>query len=243
MTQPETSTMLRIMPREMRMMTERVFSLTGLPKGFYLAAPDLVMYSQKLGLGGFALLEQRFADLVGADPLQIAVAEEKRESLRLDAGGQHAWFVVPVLIDLLGELAGRYGTARISVVGAIDPQELQIAVALGRRSGLAVHFAGGAESSFAASPEPLTGDLSCDEPLLRDLLVNGTPIEADLWWRIYHLAQKALTPDSVVSRRHAGPLIVNDDGTVIGRKDNDDETDISFLTVVKGGFETEGAQS
>ena len=43
------------------------------------------------------------------------------------------------------------------------------------------------------------------------------------------MATKALAADTVVSRRHAGPMIVNDDGTIIGRKDNDDETDISFL--------------
>jgi hypothetical protein len=79
--------------------------------------------------------------------------------------------------------------------------------------------------------------------LLWDLLQQGAPIEAELWWRIYHLAQKALTPDSVVSRRHAGPLIVNDDGTVVGRKDTDDETDINFLTSPARETHKEAVQS
>ena len=77
-------------------------------------------------------------------------------------------------------------------------------------------------------------DLGRDEPLLWDLLQNGVSIDADLWWRVYAVAQKALAPDSVVSRRHAGPVIVNDDGSIIGRKDSDDETDLSFLITPLG---------
>lgn len=240
----QTTEMLLIMPREMRMMTERIFSLTGLPKGFFLAAQDVVMYSQKLGLGGFALLEERFEQLKNADPARISILSQDGAALRLDAGGQHAWFVIPGVIDLLGELVHHFGAARLSVVNAIDPAELQLAAPLAACSGIAVIFTGGDEPLLSASAAPLGGDLGHDEPLLWELLQQGTQIEAGLWWRIYHLAQKALTPDSVVSRRHAGPLIVNDDGTVIGRKDNDDETDISFLTSPKiGGYETEGAQS
>jgi hypothetical protein len=92
----------------------------------------------------------------------------------------------------------------------------------------------------SATPEPG----KADDPLLRELQQDGVLIEAELWWRIYHLAQRALTPDSVVSRRHAGPLIVNDDGTVIGRKDNDDETDIGFLISPNTGErQTESAGS
>jgi hypothetical protein len=235
MSSSETAEVLRIMPREMRLMTERILSLTGLPKGFFLAAQDLVMYSQKLGLGGFALLESRFELLKWADPARISILSEEGENLRLDAGGQHAWVVVPCLVDLLGEVAQRFGAARITVANAVDAAELQVAAALGARSGLSVRAAAGGEPLFTASPMALTGDVGRDEPLLWDLLQNGTPIEAELWWRIYHLAQKALTPDSVVSRRHAGPLIVNDDGTIIGRKDNDDETDISFLTSPTAG--------
>lgn len=240
----QNTEMLRIMPREMRMMTERILSLTSLPKGFYLAAQDLVMYSQKLGLGGFALLEERFELLKHADLGKISIISEEGATLRLDAGDQHAWCVIPGVIDLLGELAHSFGAARITVVNALDPSELQLTSSLAARNGIAVTVAGSDEILLAASAISLSGDISQDEPLLWELLQEGAAMPAPLWWRIYHLAQKALAPDSVVSRRHAGPLIVNDDGTVIGRKDNDDETDISFLTSPKiSGYETEGAHS
>lgn len=226
---------LRIMPREMRMMTERVFSLTRLPKGFVLTTTDVVMYSQKLGLGGFGLLEERFEQLKGADPARMSIESEKGASLRLDASGEHAWFAIPTVIDLLDELVERHGSGGVRIANANDPLEFQAAAALAARNGLSVAFSNPGEPLLTASRQVLSGDLRRDEPVLWSLLQNGTYIDAELWWRIYDLAQKALTPDSVVSRRHAGPLIVNDDGTVIGRKDNDDETDLSFLTSIGTG--------
>lgn len=231
---------LRILPREMRMMTERVLSLTSLPKGFVLAETDIVMYSQHLGLGGFAMLEDRFDLLASADAAAISIMSEDGSRLEIDGNGQHAWVVVPTLLDLCGELVARFGKADIGVVNVIDPQELAIAADLGCRRGLAVD---GNPARLTASSQTLTGRLADDEPLLWDLLHNGAVIDAGLWWTVYEHAQKALTPDSVVSRRHAGPLIVTDDGTVIGRRDNDDETDISFLASIGETKETERPNS
>lgn len=213
---PETGAMLRVMPREMRMMSERILSLTGLPKGFALMIGDVAMVSQGLGLGGFALLEQRLETLRGADPLALSW-----DGQVLDAGGQHAWMVVPSALDLLGlMLAQARSPAEVEVADALDPAELAIAIALGRRVGLEVRLDGHRLSAQAAA----VGD-----PLLTRLLAEGCAIPADLWWRIYALAQTALTPDSVVSRRHAGPVIVTEDGRIIGRTDNDDDTDVSFI--------------
>lgn len=244
MTNAPTDLTLRVMPREMRMMTERVFSLSGQPKGFFLMLQDVVMYSQKLGLGGFALLEMRWESLKRGDPSRFSVAHEAGDTLTLDAGSQQAWFVIPTVIDLLGELTARCGRASISVINVIDPAELRLAADLAARSGLSVTFLEDAQPALAATPAAVSGDVSKDEPLLWDLLQNGAAIDADLWWRIYAIAQKALAPDSVVSRRHAGPIIVNDDGSIIGRKDSDDETDLSFLiTPVNKSTEAEGVGS
>jgi len=229
-----SNTTLRVLPREMRMMTERVFSLTGLPKGFFLMVQDVVMYSQRLGLGGFALLEARSPGLKGADPSRVSIASEDGSRLVLDGGNQHAWFVIPALIDLLGELASRHGQATVTVTNVVDPGELRVAVELAARNGLIAVFAAGQQPTLTAKAAAMTGNLAEDEPLHWDLLQNGLSIDADLWWRIYSLAQKALAPDSVVSRRHAGPVIVNDDGSIIGRKDSDDETDLSFLITPLG---------
>lgn len=231
---------LTVMPREMRMMTERILSLTALPAGFVSMASDLVMFSERLGLGGFARLERRLEALGSADPAAIAIAAEDEDHIDLDAAGEDAWIVAPTLSDLLGELVASHGTASVAVANSADPHELRVAVPLAARSGLSVSMVDGAVPVFVASARAPTGRTSHDEPLLWELLTQGTRIEAALWWRIYALAQTALAPDSVVSRRHAGPLIVMEDGTVIGRRDNDDETDIAFLAkIVPEASETE----
>jgi hypothetical protein len=222
-----SSATLRVMPREMRLMSERIFSLSSLPKGFFLSIVDLPMYSQKCGLGGFALLERRFGGFKLADPTRIEIVREEANHITLSAHGEHAWFVLPTAIDLLGELTARHGFAELTVQNGTDADELAVAANYGRRSGLTVTVRG---DVLRAEPAPITGDLPLDDPMLWSLLDKGVEIECDLWWRIYHLAKQALATDSVVSRRHAGPMIVNEDGTVIGRKDNDDETDVSFLS-------------
>lgn len=229
MTDTMTMTTLRIMPREMRMMSERILSLTSLPKGFFLAVQDYVMYSQKLSLGGFAMLEDSFEQLGTADPSKMVITAENGSALELDAGHQHGWVVVPTVLDLLGELVARFGTAQISVRNVIAPAELQLAQALGGRTGLQITVTAGEIVTLTASARPLTGVVAQDDPVLWDLLCNGVQIESTLWWQVYAHAKKALAADTIVSRRHAGPIIITDDGTIIGRKDNDDETDVSFL--------------
>lgn len=212
MTTPE---ILRVMPREMRMMSERILSLTALPKGFALMVGDVAMYSQAMGLGGFALLEERLPTFCAAD-----VSRLRREGEVLNADGQHAWFVVPSLLDFLGLALARADAVRMEVAGAVDPAELRIAEGLGARHGLAVSVEGTVVTARRAGPS---------DPVLDRVMQEGCQIPAPLWWRIYERAQTALLPDSAVSRRHAGPVIVTEDGRLIGRADNDDDTDVTFI--------------
>lgn len=211
---------LRIMPREMRMMSERILSLTDLPKGFFMMLCDTIMYSEAMGLGGFSLLEERIETLKPSDPARLRADREI-----LDAGGLHAWIVVPSLLDLLGLAVSQSKHATLTVANVMDDEELRIAEMLGRRHGLNVKVAGTVISATALN--------SADDPLLDRVLNDGCRIAEDLWWRIWALAQTALSPDTVVSRRHAGPVIVTEDGQIIGRKDNDDDTDFSLITSVQ----------
>lgn len=218
---------LTIMPREMRMMSERIFSLTPLPKGFALMLSDLPMYSQLLGLGGFALFESLLPDLMAADPTGLRLTEAPGRDAELAGAGLPAWLALPSVLDLLGEALAHSPDrpARLRLRALAQPGELALAQALGARLGLAITCqedgAGGALLIAQACP--------AQDPVMAAALAHGTPIAADLWWRIYGRAKSALAPDTAVSRRHAGVIIVNDDGTVIGRKDNDDDSDVGFL--------------
>jgi len=215
-----TDQILRVMPREMRMMSERIFSLTDLPKGFALMVGDVVMYSEAMDLGGFKMLLNRLDAVLTTDPSKLRFKQDPAGALVLDGGGVHAWFVVPSVLDLLAEALVGSATATVEVINVMDAAEIGIATGLGCRAGLEVTFDGSRISATRTEPA---------DPVLDRIMAKGCPIAADLWWEVWAKAQTALTPDSAVSRRHAGVNIVAEDGQIIGRTDNDDDTDVSFI--------------
>lgn len=232
-----SSTILRVMPREMRLMSERILSLSSLPKGFFLTVGDFPMYSQKLGLGGFRLFEERAESFKAADPSHLRIIDEDSDGkIVLDAAGEHAWFVLPSALDLLGEITASTEEGQVTVNNVRDPQELAIAADYGPRIGLTVTVNGNVLKARKA-------EAAVVDETLRALLEEGAEIDAGLWWSVYHHAKQALATDSLVSRRHAGAVIVNEDGTVIGRKDNDDETDVNFLSSRISEREKEGTNA
>ncbi|RVV99979.1 hypothetical protein EKE94_00590 [Mesobaculum littorinae] len=217
-----TDRLLRVMPREMRLMSERILSLSAMPKGFFSALCDVVMYSQGAGLGGFDRLLADIETVKAADPAALMLRERV-----LDVGGQHAWIAVPSALDLLGEV-----DAPLTILNATAEEELAVIAALGPRLGLQVtaHPVAGGLCLSATRAAPV-------DPLLDRLMQDGAAIPEALWWRVWALAQTALMPDSEVSRRHAGPVIVTPDGRLIGRTDNDDDTDPGFIRGGRGTAE------
>lgn len=247
-TQEDTVTLL---PREIRLVVERILLLTPLPHGFIPAVRDVVLYSAVAGRGGMPLLLERLDLLKRADPRALRVAEPEPGRFEVACGGQHAWVALPSLLDLAAEAVALHGSALVTATDVEDPEELLVAAALGRRQGmLAFGVVGAAQLAapcadgdapgyprcarasatlFAAPMRERVGRGDVD-PLMARALREGLAVPADLWWRAHHLSNTALAPDTVESRRHAGPVIVLPDGTVIGRKDNDDDTDVSLLT-------------
>ncbi len=237
-----------LLPREIRLVAERLLLLTSLPPGLIPAVRDVAFHSAIAGLGGIALLLDRLDALQAAAPAALRIEEPEPGRFAVDGGGQHAWVVLPSLLDLAGEAVARHGSGVVTVSHVEDPEELLVAAALGRRQGMLAFAAVGpaaiaapcaersapgllrgarATATIFAAPLPAGG---AEEPLLTRALRDGLTVPADLWWRAHHLSNTALAPDSVESRRHAGPVIVLPDGTVVGRKDNDDDTDFSLLT-------------
>jgi hypothetical protein len=41
------------------------------------------------------------------------------------------------------------------------------------------------------------------------------------WWALYHRSNEALTPDSPLSRRHAGASVLSEDGQILHDADDD----------------------
>ncbi len=161
-----------------------------------------------------------------ANPHALSLTADA-ERLTVDCGGQHAWIAADAVLDLATERLRTQGSGTVEVRSATEIGELRVVEALAQRFRLQAEVAidetaGCAE--IVVSPAPKGMDVTVLERIRRD----GLTVDAALWWQLFHRSAEALAPDSYVSRRHAGPIIVEADGKVIGRQD-EDETDLSLL--------------
>ena len=82
-----------VMPREMRLMTERIFNLTPLPIGFTRMLWDIVMYSEAIGLGCFKMLEDKLSLFIEANIHKIRILSVDKNKFVLDCGNQRKNYV------------------------------------------------------------------------------------------------------------------------------------------------------
>ncbi|MCR0981689.1 hypothetical protein [Roseomonas populi] len=227
-----SDTPVTLLPREVRLVVERILLLTTVPHGLIPAVRDVVLYSAAAGLGGLPLLRRRFGDLRMAETVAPSITEPAPGHLVVDARGGHAWVVLPMILDALGAATALEGAATAEVTNLRDPEELRTASAYAPREGLSVQVTGGAgdaAGTFILRAAPSTaGDAVLDRALR-----EGVVVEPALWWDLHHLSNTALSTDTPESRRHAGPVIVEADGRITGRTDHDDDTDLSLLTSAK----------
>ncbi|VTU46518.1 hypothetical protein SRS16P3_00230 (plasmid) [Variovorax sp. SRS16] len=235
MTTPDSTdhTTIHVSVREARMAVERILMTCGLPKGYVPAVRECILLSQSLGLAGFDGIRDAHDALTGARLERMAIVEEAGSALTLDAGQLHAWLVLPTMVDLAVDLARRRAGATVRVENALQPDELRIATALVSRYGAVASFGsdgthGVVEVRNAARPRSIQEW----DPRLQAALRDGYSFEKSRWREIYALSNRALAPDSVTSRRHAGPVLVDAQGRIVGRAPVDDETDLRTLTCV-----------
>lgn len=191
--------------------------------------------------------------------LSLAYASEDGSFLSLDAGGEHAWSVGVALLELGVDGARNAGSAVVSVRNIREPGMLAGLVALAWGYEVDLQVTTGAGMAVARNVagdvviEPQwqrsDGDYGCavlilrnrripgvtdrpdsaNDPVMQRILNEGFASTRGLWERLYARALGALTPDTVSSRRHAGTVMVDPSGKVIGRPD-DDDTDFSLLS-------------
>lgn len=220
--------------REARMLVDRILLTCGVSAGYLHGVRECILTSQSLRLGGFARLIDITGELRMDGFAALRVVEGRDGELDVDGGGIHAWLLAPTLADLAVEGARRGGAGRITVANVAAIDELQTIAALAHRYGaraqVTLHAAQSATIDTHNAPRPTSHERW--DPLLHAAIVNGYPIEPPLWRAMHTMSNRALAPDSVVSRRHAGPVILQDDGTIFGRPPSDDDFDINMLKKV-----------
>ncbi|MDX0850311.1 hypothetical protein GOD74_18070 [Sinorhizobium medicae] len=217
---------LTVSLREMRMVFERLVQVARVDAGLVPSLRDCALYSAALGLGGFARLLHNLEAVRSANPHVLSLTADG-ERLIVDCGGQHAWIAADAVLDLATERLRTQGAGTITVRTATEVDELRVVEALAQRFGLnAAVVIDGTTGSAEIVVAPAAKEMH--PTILERIRRDGLTVDATLWWQLFHQSAEALAPDSYVSRRHAGPIIVEADGKVIGRQD-EDETDLSLL--------------
>ncbi|OCJ08079.1 hypothetical protein A6U87_12570 [Rhizobium sp. AC44/96] len=217
---------LTVSLREMRMVFERLVQVARVEAGLVPSLRDCAVYSAALGLGGFSRLDANLELLSRADPHAVTIIDSA-EGVVVDGGGQHAWIVALAALDIATERLRSNGEGVVTVRNQIESDELKVVEALAQRFGLkAIVSVDGAGGSAAIKVLPATD--ASEIAILDRIRESGLGVDAATWWALFHRSADALAPDSYLSRRHAGPIIVEADGKVIGRQD-EDETDFSLL--------------
>jgi hypothetical protein len=238
---------LRISVREARLTLDRIFLAANVHDGLVPAVRDHALASAALGLGGFPMVRDRTAAIGAGDASGIRVTTDERGQC-IDVFGAHAWLAGATILDLCVDAAQVTGRAMLRVRNVADPAELSVLAALAHRHGAQVAVSGsdGANDGANGARSDARRDAAADDviidvtiadsprtfaewdPVLYRALHAGLEVDGALWWELHHLSNRALSPDTVESRRHAGPVIVTADGQVIGRP-VDDDTDFALL--------------
>ncbi len=228
--------------REARMAVSRVLLTCGLPSGFVHAVTETILLSQAAGLSGFKGLTEDCALLTMNGHDGIEVNDAGTGSFEFNGNGLHAWLLIPALMDLLVDQARKTGNARAEVRNVQRIAELDILQNMATRYGavVAVSAVAGQEDVVmihASNTSAPRTSVQWD-PLLDAAVRGGFPIAESDWWAVYELSNRALAPDSVLSRRHAGPVIMLDDGSIQGRLPEDDDFDPAMLHSVPANPDT-----
>ena len=191
----------------------------------HLANPlrEVLLSAQASGFDALTGIESSSAAIAGFTGGLTLVDTEV-----LDAAGQPAYAVAPDLVDRLlvaAHAAGRPVTMTVrNLVGAEALGHLGDYAAV-RGLALTVLDAAGSEARVSAVLAPAAGapadPRDAEGARMTAALTAGFDADVDQFWRLFHESNGALTPDSELSRQHAGAQVRDAEGNVIGEVDEE----------------------
>jgi hypothetical protein len=241
--------------RETRVVVERILLVAGLPAGAVAPVRDVILDAEALGLGALTYLRDSLHELEVADAARLTVDGSSTDGLiNLDCHDQPAIVMAPAVLDLAVGSVHRHGLAVVRVrnvrhplllaglVGSAERHSVRLVVVAPER---AAELVVGAEEPgrealrcVAASGDVLVMGAPMRTAHAADPLVTltgntqvaratreGLSVPTELWWHLFHKSNEALSPDSPVSRQHAGASVLDADGHIVGDTDDDQDLD------------------
>lgn len=214
--------------RELKLVVGRLLFVSGLPRGCVYPVRDVLVDAQTLGLDAVQSLEDTLDRLPG-DAGAVLVRAESPGSLIVDAVGAPSYLVAPAILDLMVAAVRRRGASDVQVVNVALPGLLRALEVSATRHGVGIELCETADERArlrgAAGIQPIddpTDPAALTEVQLRAVRA-GFDIDVDLWWRMAKPSDDDLTPDSDLSRRHAGASLLDAGGKIIGEVGEDDD--------------------
>lgn len=209
--------------REFRHIANRLLHARGALRHMVNPVRDVLLFAQASGFDAFTELERTERAIRTYDARVHRIGEAE-----YSAGGQAAYFVAPTVIDLLlvhATDAPGHVTVRDLDGAAVFGALVEYARVRGLELDAGVHD-DRVELTFHAiahqdAAEAAKHPLDAEGPAMRRALLDGFVADTDQFWRLFHASDQALTPDSELSRRHAGSQIYDADGNLIGESDEE----------------------
>ncbi|MFF3490335.1 hypothetical protein ACFYWS_03205 [Streptomyces sp. NPDC002795] len=209
---------LRVSVRELRLMTGRVLLTTTVPFGSVAATRDIVVGAETHGLDGLARLLEALPAL-RARHLRPQLHGTTAEFPSPDA--QPALATAADLLDLAVAAAHTDGSGSFTAPG--DDWAVRALPPLARRHGVELALTGSTVTASIAPDGPHPGP---DAAELR-ALTYGVPVAGALWRRFVAEAEAALTPDSALSRTHAGDSLFGPGGEILAEVGEDEPVEVA----------------
>ncbi|MET8468457.1 hypothetical protein ABZY90_05400 [Streptomyces sp. NPDC006422] len=209
---------LRVSVRELRLMTGRALLTTAIPFGGVAATRDVVVAAETHGLGGISGLLAAL-DALRARHLRPELNGPTARFPALDA--QPPLATAADLLDLA--VAGAHAEGSATFAAAGHDWAVRALAPLARRHGVALDLTATTVTASVAKDGPMPGP---DAAELR-ALTYGLPVAGALWQRLVAAAEEALTPDSALSRTHAGDSLFGPDGQILAEVGEDEPVEVA----------------
>jgi hypothetical protein len=208
--------------REFRHIVGRFLHAHGCSRHLVNPLRDLLLSAQADGFDVLSELERTRAEISGFTGALAATG-----ATSYDACGQAAYAVAPDVIDrLVVATAAGEGSVTIVVAGATGTALFSHLADYARLRGLdQLRVDVGADGvqvsgCFVGRPANLPAR-AAEGPGVAAALVSGFDADVEQFWRLFYESNEALTPDSEVSRQHAGAQLRDAQGNVIGEVDEE----------------------
>ena len=211
------TTTMHASAREMRHMVGRYLHARKCPGYAVNAIRDAIMAAKAEGFDSVTYMEQ-MRELYPTAATNFAVTTN--DVTVLDGRGTEAIMLAPAFIDELS-LAFATGTTRVRVKNvpgiAMFSALHEYAAIRGVEYELTVEEQNAAVvTGLRVAPTPAEPVALAAGQAMARILLEGYEMDADQFWRLFHESNEALTPDSELSRRHAGSQLYDEDGNLLG---------------------------